>query len=85
MKSVWSAGGVGLGLLLIFEDCLVSRWWPGASPYPKRSFGLQVVLAWGFSLPRFSEPGHPGLVVTAVRPGQVQGVHQGSVCLERHE
>lgn len=43
---------------------------------------LQVVLAWSLGVPRFPEPCHKGLVGPAVCPVQVQGLHQGLVCLE---
>ena len=44
--------------------------------------GLQVVLARLLFLPGLPEPCHKGLVGQAVHAEQVQGLHQGPVCLE---
>ena len=46
---------------------------------------VQVVLAWLLVLPRLPESCHQGLVGPPVHAQQVQGLHQGPVCLERHE
>lgn len=43
---------------------------------------LQVVLAWLLFLPRLPKSSHQGLVGPPVHAQQVQGVHQGPVCLE---
>ena len=46
---------------------------------------VQVVLAWLLLLPRLPESCHQGLVGPPVHAQQIQGLHQGPVCLERHE
>ena len=43
---------------------------------------MQMVLAWILCLPGLPEPCYQGLVGLKLHAQQVQGIHQGFVCLE---